>query len=207
VPATFNFWKTNSVNQPIGNPNESVTIQGGQTQTFVFAFTPTAPFPATSVQLNFDCLNTPSAPIVQGLDTLLLSADSGPVSDIVALAATPTNDGIVNVPGVNGTGAFALATVNVGAPGVITVSADTGEAALPVSLSLCRTDPVSGACISDIAASVTETIGSGETPTFAVFVRGNDVVPFDPATSRIFVRFEDGNDAVRGMTSVAVRTQ
>lgn len=207
VPATFEFRKTNAANQPVGGPNESATIPGGGTQTFVLAFTPTAAFPATSVQLNFDCLNTPSAPIVQGLDTLLLSADTNPVSDIVALAATPTSDGIVNVPGANGTGAFALATVNVGAAGLITVSAHTGESALPVSLSLCRTDPVSGACISDLGPSVTETIGSGETPTFAVFVRGNDVVPFDPATSRIFVRFEDAGDAVRGMTSVAVRTQ
>jgi len=34
----------------------------------------------------------------------------------VALAAT--SGGIVNIPGTNGTGAFAVATVNVGASGV-----------------------------------------------------------------------------------------
>jgi hypothetical protein len=71
---------------------------------------------------------------------LLLSASNTPVPDIVALAATITNNGIVNVPGTMGTGAFAVATVNVGASGNITASADTGSATLPVNITLCQTN-------------------------------------------------------------------
>lgn len=61
-----------------------------------------------------------------GLNTLLFSASAMPVSDIIALAATLNKDGIVNVPGTNGTGAFAVAAVNVVATETITASADTG---------------------------------------------------------------------------------
>ena len=156
--------------------------------------------------MSFDCANTDPAPINTGLNTLLLSASTTPVPDIVALAATTTNDGIVNIPGTNGIGAFAVATVNVGASGSITASADTGSATLPVNISLCQTDPATGQCISAIDASVTTQINANATPTFGIFVQGNGNVPFDPAANRIFVRFKDGGGVTRGSTSVAVRT-
>ena len=169
--------------------------------------TPTAPFPPTEVQFSFSCANSDPAPINVGLNTLLLSASATPVPDIVALAATTTNDGIVNVPGTNGTGAFAVATVNVGASGSITASADTGNATLPVNIFLCQTNPTTGQCISAIGPSVTTTINANTTPTFGIFVQGSGNVPFDPAANRIFVRFRDGGNVTRGSTSVAVRTQ
>ena len=74
-----------------------------------------------------------------GLNTLLLSASNTPVPDIVALAATTGNDGIVNIPGASGTGVFALATVNVGIGDTIAASADTGLTGLPVQITLCQT--------------------------------------------------------------------
>jgi hypothetical protein len=159
------------------------------------------------VQLGFDCTNTDPAPINTGLNTLLFSASTAPVPDVVALAATPTNDGIVNIPGTNGTGAFAVATVNVGATGAITVSADTGATSLPLTVSLCETNPATGQCISGIGSTVTTTINANATPTFGIFVQGNGNVPFDPALNRIFVRFKDSGAVTRGSTSVAVRTQ
>ena len=125
-----------------------------------------------------------------GLNTLLLSVSATPVPDIVALAATPTNDGIVNIPGTNGTGAFAVATVNVGASGSITASADTGSATLPVNIFLCQTNPATGQCISGIGSSVTTQINANATPTFGIFVEGSGNVPFDPAANRVFVRFK-----------------
>jgi hypothetical protein len=175
-------------------------------QSFVFALTPSAAIAPTDVQLSFDCANTDPAPINVGLNTLLLSASVTPVPDIVALAATATNDGIVNIPGTNGTGAFAVATVNVGVGADITASADTGGASLPVNLFICQTDPGTGACLASLTSSVTTTINANATPTFAVFVQGGGTVTFDPAANRIFVRFSSGG-VTRGSTSVGVRIQ
>lgn len=204
VPGTFQFWATDAANNAIGEPNPAVTIDVNAPRTFLLAFTPTESFAATMVQFGFDCDNTPNAPVIQGVNTLLLSAATGPVPDIVALAATPTGNGIVNVPATGGTGAFAVATVNVGAGGRIIASADTGSAAIPVALSLCQTNPGTGQCVSDVSSSVAVDVGSGQTPTFSVFVRLNGPVPLDPGRHRVFVRFEDGAGAVRGATSVAI---
>jgi aldose sugar dehydrogenase len=208
LPATFSYQTTNpATNQVIGVPNTPVNIAAGAAQSYVFALTPSAPIAPTDVELSFDCTNTDPAPINTGLNALLLSASTTPVSDIVALAATPTNDGIVNIPGATATGTFAVATVNVGASGSITASADTGSATLPVNILLCQTNPANGQCISAIGPNVTTQINANETPTFGIFVQGNGIAPFDPAANRIFVRFKDGGDVTRGSTSVAARTQ
>jgi len=208
LPATFSYQTTNpATNQVIGAPNTPVNITAGAAQSYVFALTPSAPIAPTDVQLSFDCTNTDPAPINTGLNTLLLSASTTPVPDIVALAVTPTNDGIVNILATNGTGALAVATVNVGATGTITASADTGSATLPVNISLCQTNPATGQCISGIGSTMTTTINANATPTFGIFVQGSGNVPFDPAANRIFVRFKDGGDVTRGSTSVAARTQ
>ena len=207
LPATFSYQTTNpATNQVIGAPNTPVNITAGAAQSYVFALTPSAPIAPTDVQLSFDCTNTDPAPINTGLNTLLLSASTTPVPDIVALAVTPTNDGIVNILATNGTGALAVATVNVGATGTITASADTGSATLPVNISLCQTNPATGQCISGIGSTMTTTINANATPTFGIFVQGSGNVPFDPAANRIFVRFKDGGDVTRGSTSVAART-
>jgi aldose sugar dehydrogenase len=205
LPAIFSYQTTNpATNQVIGSPNTPVNIAAGAAQSYVFALTPSAPIAPTDVQFSFDCTNTNPAAINTGLNTMLLSASATPVPDIVALAATLNNDGIVTLAS---TGVFAVATVNVGATGTITASADTGAATLPVNISLCETNPETGACISAIGASVTTQIDANETPTFGIFVQGNGNVPFDPAANRIFVRFKDAGDVTRGSTSVAVRTQ
>jgi hypothetical protein len=209
LPASFVYQTTDpATNQVTGFPNMPTNIAAGATQSLVLAITPTAPIAPTGVQFSFACANTDPAPINVGLNTLLLSASSTPVPDIVALAATPPPDpGILNILGTNGTGAFAVATVNVGAAGNITASADTGSATLPVVINLCETNPATGQCVSAIEASVTTQINANATPTFGIFVQGSGNVPFDPATNRIFVRFKDGGNVTRGSTSVAVRTQ
>ena len=140
------------------------------------------------------------------MNTLLLVADSGPVPDIVALSATLTGDGIVNLAN---TGVFAVATVNVGVAATITVSADTGNAGLPVSIGLCETNPATGMCINPTMPTlgpVITSIASDATPSFAFSVTGTASVPFDPANNRVFVRFKDAGGVTRGSTSVAVRT-
>jgi hypothetical protein len=209
VPATLTFQTTNPItNQLTGAPDTPVDIPEGGQQSYVFTLRPSAPIAPTNVQLNFECSNTLQAPVTPGLNTLLFSASAAPTPDVVALAATVGNTGIVDIPGVNGTAAFAVATVNVGASGQITATADTGTASFPVGLSLCQTDPATGACLTPLASNVTTQVNANATPTFADFVAGaGTIVPFDPASDRIFVRFKDPGGVIRGSTSVAVRTQ
>ena len=208
IPAIFGYQTTDpATNVVTGAPNTPVDILPGASQSYVIAVTPTGAFAPLDVPFVFTGSNTAPAALLTGVNTLLLSASPGPVADMVALAATVGNTGIVNVPGPTGQAAFAVATVNLGAGASITASADTGDAALPLTLSLCQTNPATGQCISAIGPTVPTQVGAGATPTFGIFVTGTGTVPFDAARSRIFVRFKDGGGVTRGATSVAVRTQ
>ena len=207
IPADFLYQTTDPLTNAVtGAPNTPATIAPEASQSFVIAFTPTVAFDPTEVELQFSCTSTNmvAAPTISGVNTLLLSASDTPVPDIIAFAATPSGDGIVNIPGVTGTGIFSIATANVGAMSVITASADTGTVNLPVSLSICETNPTTGDCISPIQPSIVTTIEA--TATFTVFVNGAGNVPLDPADNRIIVRFQDGSGITRGSTSVAVTT-
>jgi hypothetical protein len=207
LPINFSYQTTNpATNALTGNLNTPVNLAPGASQSYVIAVTPTSTFPPIFVDFAFFCANANAAPVTTGLNTLLLSAATAPVPDIVALAASG-DPGIVDIPGASGAGAFAVATVNVGASGAITASANTGSATLPVTLTICQTDPTSGNCLAAPAASVATTINASQTPTFGIFVAGSGTVPFDPANSRVFVQFADSGGTVRGETSVAVRTQ
>jgi hypothetical protein len=208
LPETFLYQTTNpTTNALTGTANTPVNIAAGGSQSFVIALTPTAAFAPVQLGLSFACSNLSPAPIETGLNTLLLSASTIPVPDIVALVATASNDGILDIPGASDANAFAVATVNLGAASNITATANTGSATLPLTLSLCETNPSSGQCLAAPGLSVTTAINSNATPTFAVFATASGAVPFAPANSRIFVQFTDPNDVERGATSVAVETQ
>jgi hypothetical protein len=208
LPATFVYQTTNpATNALSGTPNTPVSIAAGGSQTFVVAETPAAPFPSVSAEFGFACGNANAAPIQFGVDTLLYSASTTPVPDVVALAATAMNDGILHITGTTGSSAFAVATVNVGATSQITATATTGAATLPLAISVCQTNPMTGQCTSSVGPNVTTTINANATPTFAIFATASGTVPFVPQTNRIFVEFSDANGTVRGSTSVAVQTQ
>src|SRR5262245_15816831 len=201
VAANFLYQTTNAQNQLTGAPNTPANIPAGQGQSFLFAFTPTATFARTEVQLSFACANSSPAPIISGVNPFLLRATAQPAPDIVALAATAPNDGIVRLASV---GAFAVAAVNVGAPGLLTVSANTGTASLALTITLCETNPQNGQCLVAPAPTVQTQINTSATPTFSVFVSATAAVPFNPATNRIQVRFDGAGGG--GGTSVAVCT-
>jgi hypothetical protein len=129
-----------------------------------------------------------------------------PAPAILTLTAS-NNQGYVDIPGATGTGAFAVSTVNIGSDGIITVSTDTGAVTLPVSVTICQTDPATGACLGTPAANVTTTITANATPTFGIFVAGLAAVADLPGVNRVFVSFTDANGVLCGETSVAVRTQ
>lgn len=207
VPAMLSFQTTDpATNALTGAPNTPVTIAPGGAQSYVLALTPSQPLAPTEVAFNFICTDTSAAAVVVGLNTLLLSAASSPVADVVALGATPTADGILDLPGINGAGAFSVATVNVGAAADVSVKADTGGRDLGLTLKVCRSNPANGQCLTAPTGEVQTTIGANETPTFSVFATASRAVAFDPANHRIRVSFSEGG-TTRGATSVAVRTR
>jgi streptogramin lyase len=205
---TLGFQTTNpATNALTGTPDTAVTIPGNNgTQTFVVSFAGSAPFTALGMPLDFSCNDAPPAASVLGVDTVDLTLSSTPIADIIALSATATNNGIVELPN-GGTGAFAVASTNLGVTAAITVSADTGSASLPVALSICQTNPANGQCLAAPASSVTLNYAGGATPTFSIFLQSSGPIAFAPATSRVFVRFEDSNDGLHGSTSVAIETE
>jgi hypothetical protein len=125
---------------------------------------------------------------------------------IVALAVTPDGKGTLCIPGPDGAGVIAVSTVNVGAPGLVTVSPDTGGARLALNLSICRTESATAACIGAPSPRVSLFMGRNETATFGVFARAIGRVPLDPAQNRVFIRFTGEDGVARGGASVAVYT-
>jgi PKD repeat protein len=207
LPASFTFQTTDpSTNLVTGSPNVPVDIPAGKSQSFLIAVTPSVALAPIDVRFDIDGTNsTRDARTVIGLNTLLLSSSTQATPDVVALAAVPDGNGILTLAGSPRVGAFSVASVNVGAGGSITVSADTGTSGLPINLSVCRTTPATGQCEAAPAPSVETFIAAGATPTFAIFASADAPVLFDPEGNRIFLRFRDAGGAVRGATSVAVK--
>jgi sugar lactone lactonase YvrE len=194
-----------ATNAPTGTPNTPATIAAGTSQSFVLGFESSTAFAAPGMALDFSCTEAAPAPVVPGLDTIDLFYSTIAGADVVALSATATNDGTVHVP-VGKAGAFAVASVNLGAAAALTVTADTGGAELPVTLSLCQTNSSTGQCLAPPAAAVSLQDNAQATPTFSIFVAASEAVALSPATARVFVRFTDSGGNPRGSTSVAVTT-
>jgi hypothetical protein len=194
-----------TTNALTGTINQAVTIPQFGEQTFILSFQSTSPLTMAQLAPQFICQNSAAAPLTTGVNTVDLDFSATPVVDVIALAATPTGDGILRIP--NGYGAFAVATIDAGAAGLINVSVDTGAAPLPLALTFCSTNPTTGDCeaASDGPTSAFD-YTPGETVTYSIFVTALGPVPFDPGTARIFFRFTDSNGVSHGSTSIAVTT-
>jgi|GEM_PF-3003509 len=210
VPVALSYQPTNAqTNAVTGKANTPVDVAPGAIQTWLVTADLLDGFAPTEVNLRFGCSNADPVPALPGINTLLLSGSFGPVPDMVALAATPTQDGILNLPGANGSAAFSLASINVGSAASVTIEADTSGVTLPISVALCETN-AQAQCINP-AQATTEPLpvsfGEGQSRTFSVFVGAAGVVPDDAVRNRIRVIFRDSDSAVRGASSVSVRTQ
>ena len=198
-----------------GTPNTPFDIPAGGAQTLLLAVTLIAsrgvPDPLVSdIGFNFFCPNVPSAPIVPGVNVLKARASAVAAPDVVAIAKTPNNDGIVNVGSV-----FAVATINLGAAGGIFVQA-TGPAGT-IAL-VCQTDPITSVCLQAPDHSVVVGYNPNDKFTYGVFVTSSQAIAFNPAVNRVFVQFTDAAPVcvnpscpskgvfLRGETSVAVRS-
>ncbi len=207
-PGTFTYQTTNEINARIGSPDVPVGIPAGGKQGFVFAITPTVDLDAVEVALIYACDNVAPAVSVPGLNRLTLSSSTTPTPDLISISATPSNDGIVTVTPNGGFAFFAGAAINIGAAGAITASVDDDGAGLPLTATICRTNPSNGQCVTPAspAAATTSTIATNETATYTIYVSATGAIPFDPARNRLVLRLVSADGVTRGSTSVAVRT-
>ncbi|MEE2567464.1 hypothetical protein [Hyphobacterium marinum] len=230
IKGGFSYQTTDpNTNALTGTPNTPVTIPAGQSQSFLIAFTPVQeffngaiPFTAEPLEFRFACDGAQSG-ILPGVNTLGMASGTVAAPDVIAISATPSGDGTVYLGGVSGASAFALAGVNIGATGSITITPRSGmaAAAAPVSLSgplalpapdlgleICETTgQANGACLAARASSLTVNFANNEVRTFSVFVRGQgQAIANNPAINRVFVDFMDSGGQARGGTSVAVTT-
>jgi len=204
VDAELFFQTTDpATNALVGNRNETIDIAAGAAQSFLVGVTPGSAFDPTDIAFDFSCEGLQPAASISGLNTLLLSASSEPVPDMIAIALTPSGDGIAQIPQEAGLGFLSMASINVGAPANLSLTARI-PGGLDGALILCATNPVDGTCIDPPAASVDINVPTNGTPTFAVFLSSFLALPLDAANRRLFVEFRDDTDAVRGSTSVAI---
>lgn len=211
-PLTFTYRTRNHNTGALGTVNRAANIAAGGRQDFLMSFTPTGAM-QRELALVFDCANTPPAPSAAGLNTfMLIGTSSAPPADIISIAVTATNDGIMNIP-LNGTGIAVLAAQNIGASATIQARLSASPilsptSALPntTSMLICRTNPTTGACLANPAPTVNFTPTANQIVTFTAFVTSNGrAIPFRPADTRLFVNFFQGNTPV-GSASVAART-
>jgi YVTN family beta-propeller protein len=194
-----------NTNAPVGSPDTPVSLAAnGGSQSFLLSFSAGQEVAVSEQTLQFACLGLQQPAAIPGVNTVDLRFSSQPTPDIVALAATPSGNGIVTIPeSSHGAAAFAVATVNLGAAGAVTVGTD---AATPLAATLCQTNPATAACLAPPATSVAVDVTAGATPTFSVFLSATAPIGLDPAANRLAVTFIDDSGDLLARTSVAVDT-
>ena len=205
--AGVNFWFQTTdpqTNRLTGTRNMPVDLAPGQVQTYLLSLDPVTDFSAQEVRFSFECANAAPAPVIPGLNTLLLSAPRVAGPDIIAVTASSSSrgGGTVDVSLANG-GVFAVAITNVGATGRVTVEPDFSS--LPLSsATVCQIDAAAN-CRGALGPTVNLEVGNLGVATFAVFLSASEHIDFNPAKNRLRVLFHVGGDPV-GATSLAVQT-
>lgn len=215
----FQYQATDAANTPIGIANQPFDIDPGEVQSFIISFDPAA-LMEPEVLLTTICDNVlPDFASRDTFGTFSFVTVDRPVSDIITIAVSPSNNGIINVP--NGqTRAFSVAAINIGGDGSdIRVSAsrsyildyDPPRDSL-LSVEICETNPSNGQCLSDRGERQSVHFAPGDVRTFTVFIRAEGRhAYFSPRDFRATVRFDteefDGTHShLRSETSVAIRT-
>lgn len=209
LDGVFTFQTTDpATNAVTGTVNQVVDIAAGQGQTFVLAVKPNSDAVANALALAFRyfCANAAAPAIIPGVNTLQLSISQTPVPDILAIGATASGDGYLDLPSPTGSNAFGLAALDIGTTGTMTVTpSNTGGFA--ASIAVCRTNPTNGSCLAPPASTVTTTFGIDQSQTFSIFVTSTAPIADNPATNRVYVDFIDSTGLSRGAASVAVRSR
>lgn len=203
-PGTFGFRAVASDNQTFTAAQDTaVDIPAGGTQNFILSFTASEPLDEAEIDLGFDCSNALPAARIDGVNTILLTARTGPGPDILPVMLTPSGDGVMRIAAQNRAQAAAVAAANIG-DGTdidVIVSADMGDLlGEPLTLGVCETGS-DGRCIDEAGnpaqtppppgqTSINATIGS-DASTFSVFAYADQGagVRFNPDLSRVHLRF------------------
>jgi hypothetical protein len=194
-----------ATNALTGQPDQPVPLAANGSLTFVLSFGADSALSAPALAPVFGCDNVGPTAVIPGVDTLDLNFSTTPAPDIIAIAVA--TGGILTIPqSTGGTGAFAAASIDAGTADTITVSTDTGAANLPINAAICPTNPSTAACLSPPSSSVQALFQPNGTQTYSVFATASAPIPFAPGTARVFVTFTDSTGTLRGLTSVAVRT-
>jgi len=206
IDASIFYQRTDpATNQLIGEPNVPVYLRPNVPQSFAIGITAFAPLDPQEIEFSYACNTGNPADVLVTTNTVLFSASVERPLDIVALAATLNNDGIVNIPDSENFGVFSAANVNVGSEGNVTASIALLGEQLDDAL-LCPTDFITGDCLSPPSSSTAAFQGENGTASFGVFVRHSSPVEFRPDTNRVVLIFTDDEGVIRGRTSVAVRS-
>jgi Bacterial Ig-like domain/Divergent InlB B-repeat domain len=214
APFTLSYQELNGAT-PTGPVDPVFDLNSGGAISLLIAMAPTLQTGSDGYVFlpQIACENADLAPI-EGVSSVLVSIGGTPVPDILSIGATSTADGVVRIPASGNRIAFmAASAVNIGAgdgsaganQATVTVTVDTGAAQLPVTLEVCESD--ANGCLSPRGRTSVQTVfDQNAAKTFTVFVRanGSETVAFDPANSRVFLRFSDSNGSVRSVTSAAI---
>lgn len=211
IKGGFSYQTTDpNTNALTGTINTPVDIPAGANQSFVIAFTPVQefynsaiPFTSEPLEFLFSCTSGQAAQIA-GVNQLTMSSGTTATADVIAIAATTSNDGILFLGGDEGRGAIGVAAINIGASGPVTLRTTVSG----VTATMCETTGnANGACLSAPTTTLDFTHDQNAVRTFTVLIRGTgQPVTNDPARNRVALEFVDAGGVVRGATSVAVTT-
>lgn len=209
APGQFSFTPTDpATNAPSGPAGSRVNIPPGGVQTYVISLTRPGVESHADLRIDTDCSNRAPAPNTPGVNTFRFSTTNSSLPDVIALAATASGAGRIDLPPGGGAGAFSVATANVGGLGSVNVTPEVRAGGPDLSLlEVCRTDPATGSCLTARSASLAVLFRPDDTFTFTVFARSAGAIANDPAANRIFLNFQTPDGRTLGATSVAIRTQ
>ncbi|MCW5724710.1 MAG: S8 family serine peptidase [Maricaulaceae bacterium] len=211
----FSFQTTDPhTNAVTGARDAPVDIPAGGSQSFVFAVRHGWVGPSQFSPI-FECENIESAP-VNAVNLFDVTVAAGAAPDIIAVAATLGDmPGVVSVP-LDGVTAFSVAAINIGDPEErVVVWALPSDEYMELDMTICETNPQTGACLAPHAPYIDSSFSVGQVRTYTVRVRSlGEEVSFEPRHHRIEVLFAAEietfttvvMDEIVGGTNVAVRT-
>lgn len=202
---TLTYQTTNAQNQLTGTPDTPVSIPANGQQSFVFTLTedPQNGF-SGQPDLFFTCDGL-RAPVYPAVGDFRINLDQTAGPDVIPVAVTPSQDGVIRIATHNGSQAMATAAVNIGPSRLMTVKPVivAGGSAVPVNLSVYETD-VNGQPLGQPAASVTVQLATNTPRYFGVIATATGTIPLQADAVRVVLQFTDSIGTLRGQTSVAI---